>query len=77
MDILAMSVTQEDELRAAGFSFLRIFMLHAPRAVLEKRLHYRRIDPEEDKIYNLLYVPPVSITSTFGPPPHRYLPSSP
>mmetsp|Transcript_20770 Transcript_20770/g.84462 ORF Transcript_20770/g.84462 Transcript_20770/m.84462 type:complete len:590 (-) Transcript_20770:1863-3632(-) len=60
LDGVPQNIFQEQLLSEAGITFIRIFMLHAKRNVLEKRLHYRRVDPEDGEIYNLLYLPPMS-----------------
>eukprot|EP00189_Rhodosorus_marinus_P008812 CAMPEP_0184751924 /NCGR_PEP_ID=MMETSP0315-20130426/43303_1 /TAXON_ID=101924 /ORGANISM="Rhodosorus marinus, Strain UTEX LB 2760" /LENGTH=682 /DNA_ID=CAMNT_0027231225 /DNA_START=343 /DNA_END=2392 /DNA_ORIENTATION=- len=60
LDGIPQNIFQEQFLSEAGITFVRIFMLHAKRNVLEKRLHYRRVDPEDGEIYNLLYLPPMS-----------------
>lgn len=53
LDGFPRNIRQHDALRDAGFDYRIAFMLHAPRDTLERRIRYRRLDPETDLLYNL------------------------
>lgn len=53
LDGFPRSVNQHDALIKAGFAYTFAFLMHAPRDTLERRIRYRRLDPETDLLYNL------------------------
>ena len=53
LDGFPRNINQHNALEDAGFHYTTTFMLHAPRDTLERRIRYRRLDPETDILYNL------------------------
>lgn len=53
LDGFPRSIRQHAALIDAGFAYRLAFMLHAPRDTLDRRIRYRRLDPETDLLYNL------------------------
>lgn len=53
LDGFPRNVDQLNALNRAGFHYRIAFMLHATRDTLERRIRYRRLDPETDILYNL------------------------
>lgn len=53
LDGFPRNILQHAALNDAGFDYRIAFMLHAPRDTLERRIRYRRLDPETDLLYNL------------------------
>lgn len=53
LDGFPRSIRQHAALVDASFSYRLAFMLHAPRDTLDRRIRYRRLDPETDLLYNL------------------------
>lgn len=57
LDGFPRNVQQHEALNRAGFQYQTAFLLHAPRDTLERRIRYRRLDPETDLLYNLILRP--------------------
>eukprot|EP00178_Gracilaria_changii_P016466 TRINITY_DN4725_c0_g1_i1.p1 TRINITY_DN4725_c0_g1~~TRINITY_DN4725_c0_g1_i1.p1 ORF type:complete len:736 (+),score=76.56 TRINITY_DN4725_c0_g1_i1:223-2430(+) len=53
LDGFPRNVEQLNALNRAGFHYRIAFMLQATRDTLERRIRYRRLDPETDSLYNL------------------------
>lgn len=53
LDGFPRSARQHSALVRAGFRYRVAFLMHAPRDTLERRIRYRRLDPETDLLYNL------------------------
>eukprot|EP00177_Eucheuma_denticulatum_P004984 GFKZ01009072.1.p1 GENE.GFKZ01009072.1~~GFKZ01009072.1.p1 ORF type:complete len:734 (-),score=90.97 GFKZ01009072.1:245-2446(-) len=53
LDGFPRSLRQYAALSDAGFIYRLAFLLHAPRDTLDRRIRYRRLDPETDLLYNL------------------------
>lgn len=53
LDGFPRNVEQQNALNRAGFHYHTAYVLYAPRDTLERRIRYRRLDPETDIIYNL------------------------
>ncbi|KAI0557307.1 adenylate kinase [Gracilaria domingensis] len=53
LDGFPRNVDQLNALNRAGFHYRIAFMLQATRDTLERRIRYRRLDPETDSLYNL------------------------
>lgn len=53
LDGFPRNVHQHNALHKSGFRYLSAFLMHAPRETLDRRIRYRRLDPETDLLYNL------------------------